>query len=70
MEVEQAFYNTVAESLANEQPIDGWVDQILSRRQQRRIARGMPATEALDASHKGANGSPTKGSTRSRRAYN
>ncbi|KAG9051179.1 hypothetical protein FS837_011294 [Tulasnella sp. UAMH 9824] len=69
-QAEQALYDAAAQSLAQEEPIDGWVDQILSRRQQRRIARGMPATDTLEQLGKGSNGSPAKGSTRSRRAYN
>lgn len=69
-QAEQVLYDAAAQSLAQEQPVDGWVDQILSRRQQRRIARGMPATDTPDQLGKGSNGSPAKGSTRSRRAYN
>lgn len=69
-QAEQALYDAAAQSLAQEEPVDGWVDQILSRRQQRRIARGMPATETPEQLGRGPNGSPAKGSTRSRRAYN
>lgn len=66
---EQALYDAAAQSLAQEEPVDGWVDRLLSSRQQRRIARGMPATDPSEST-KGHNGSPAKGSTRSRRAYN
>ncbi|KAG9015702.1 hypothetical protein FRB90_004395 [Tulasnella sp. 427] len=69
VEAEQAFYDAAAKSLAEEELIDGWVDRVLARRQQRRIARGMPATES-EESGKGSGNSPAKGSTRSRRAYN
>lgn len=67
-QAEQALYDAAAQSLAQEEPVDGWVDRILSSRQQRRIARGLPPTDTSEQSTK--SGSPAKGSTRSRRAYN